>query len=70
MWLFSDFYDSGNRLNAITIKLLYAFFKLICGLVVTELPQFEKHFAQHNLQEINTVFWNNKLLVSTIYTKV
>lgn len=69
LWLFSDFHKSKNVFNNTIIRVLYFLFQIVCGLSVSQLPDFEKVFSKTNLIKKGELYSSNKLFVSRSYIK-
>jgi ubiquinone/menaquinone biosynthesis C-methylase UbiE len=69
IWLNSDFRLSGKRWQKILLKSMILFFRLICKIESTRLPEIEKCFARHGYKIIAQKSFFGDFILSTVYKK-
>jgi ubiquinone/menaquinone biosynthesis C-methylase UbiE len=69
LWLNADFQLTGKWWQNILLKSMLLFFKLLCGVESTKLPDFEKLFVQHGYEILDSKTFFGEFVVSKIYRK-
>ena len=67
LWLNADFQLTGKWWQNILLKSMLLFFKLLCGVESTKLPDFEKLFMQYGYQVVHSKTFFGEFVVSKIY---
>ncbi|MBC7862750.1 MAG: class I SAM-dependent methyltransferase [Bacteroidia bacterium] len=72
-WLFTDFNipQKGfmRLLSKIYISILYFFFRIVCGLRVERLPDFEKYFSELNFKMEKEKYFFGVMMVGRVYAR-
>ena len=69
LWLNADFQLTGKWWQNILLKSMLLFFKLLCGVESTKLPDFEKLFMQYGYQVVYSKTFFGEFVVSKAYRK-
>jgi hypothetical protein len=69
IWLNTDFQLSGKWWQRPLLKTMLLFFKLICGIESTSLPDIEKCFEKGGYKAIDQKHFFGEFIVSTAYQK-
>ncbi|RZA04052.1 MAG: class I SAM-dependent methyltransferase [Sphingobacteriaceae bacterium] len=69
LWLNADFQLTGKWWQNLLLKSMLVFFKILCGVESTKLPDFEKLFKQYRYREIAKETFFGEFVVSTVYEK-
>jgi ubiquinone/menaquinone biosynthesis C-methylase UbiE len=67
IWLNSDFRLSGKWWQQILLRSMLIFFRLICKIESSRLPEIEKCFGQHGYKIIAQRFFFGEFILSTVY---
>jgi ubiquinone/menaquinone biosynthesis C-methylase UbiE len=70
LWLNCDFQLSGKLWQNILLKSMFLFFRIICDIEASQLPDIEKHFAIHNYKCIEQQTFFGDFIISKVYLKV
>jgi tRNA (cmo5U34)-methyltransferase len=66
IWLFADFFDSGNVTHRFIVKSMYQFFRIVAGIESSKLPEYEKVFQQSGFNAVNEKEFMNGLVKSIV----
>lgn len=69
LWLNADFQLTGKWWQNILLKSMLLFFKVLCRVESTKLPDFEKHFEQHGYKTVDSKTFFGEFVVSNVYRK-
>jgi ubiquinone/menaquinone biosynthesis C-methylase UbiE len=69
IWLNADFQITGKWWQRILLKSMYLFFKMLCGIEASKLPDIEKQFETHGYKEIAGKTFYGEFMVSKVYRK-
>jgi ubiquinone/menaquinone biosynthesis C-methylase UbiE len=70
LWLNCDFQLSGKWWQNILLKSMFLFFRIVCKIEASQLPDIEKHFATHNYKCIAQQTFFGDFIISKGYMKV
>jgi ubiquinone/menaquinone biosynthesis C-methylase UbiE len=68
-WLNTDFQLTGKWWQSILLKSMFLFFKILCNIEASQLPEIEKYFTQHTYQITARQTFFNDFIISTAYLK-
>jgi ubiquinone/menaquinone biosynthesis C-methylase UbiE len=69
LWLNTDFQLTGKWWQNVLLKTMFAFFKLLCNIEASALPDIENQFAQNNYSVIAQRNFFGDFITSKIYRK-
>jgi ubiquinone/menaquinone biosynthesis C-methylase UbiE len=70
LWLFADFQSKKNKLwQKLLLKIMYLFFRIVCNIEASHLPDFPFFFNQHNYQAIDMKTFYKDFIYAVIYQK-
>lgn len=69
LWLFADFQDIGKLWQKLMLKTMYTFFKVLCGIETTKLPDINLQFSRYNYQLINSRTFYKGFILAAEYKK-
>jgi ubiquinone/menaquinone biosynthesis C-methylase UbiE len=69
LWLCTDFQITGALWQRVLLKSMYLFFKLLCGIDTTTLPNIEGQFVEHNYKAKSAKAFFADFIISTLYQK-
>jgi ubiquinone/menaquinone biosynthesis C-methylase UbiE len=69
LWLCTDFQITGAVWQRVLLKSMYLFFKLLCGIDTTTLPDIEGQFAQRHYKIKSAKAFFADFILSTQYQK-
>ncbi len=69
LWLNTDFQLTGKWWQKVLLKNMFAFFKLVCHIEASALPDIEKQFAQKNYSVIAQKTFFGEFIISKTYRK-
>jgi tRNA (cmo5U34)-methyltransferase len=73
IWYFSDFFVVKRGwmrpISRGLVWLMYRFFRLVCGIAATELPDFDAAFADSGLVEVNARTFYGGMIKAKLYRK-
>lgn len=69
LWLNTDFRLTGRWWQKILLKSMLLFFRLICNIEASRLPDIEKHFEQHGYKALSQKSFFGEFILSTAYQK-
>jgi ubiquinone/menaquinone biosynthesis C-methylase UbiE len=67
VWLNCDFQISSKRWQKLLLKSMFLFFRLICNIEASKLPDIEKQFVQYCYQTIKQQTFFGEFIVSKVY---
>jgi len=67
VWLFTDFMSSGRWYHRLLTGVMYMFFRVVSGLRVDRLPEYDRHFREHRLEVREKHSWKNGYIESRLY---
>jgi ubiquinone/menaquinone biosynthesis C-methylase UbiE len=68
-WLCTDYQVTGKLWQKALLKSMYLFFKLLCGIDTTTLPDFDAQFAKHGYKKKSAKTFFANFILSTQYQK-
>ena len=68
-WLYCDFRETGILLHRLLMKLMYAFFRICCGVHATQMPDMERCFKQHRYLITAQKAFMTGFITSVVYKK-
>jgi len=69
LWLNTDFQLTGKWWQNVLLKTMFAFFKLICHIEASALPEIDSKFARNNYSVIAQKTFFRDFITSTAYRK-
>lgn len=69
VWLNTDFQLTGKWWQSALLKSMFTFFRVVCNIEASVLPDIEKQFSQNNFTEIAQQTFFGDFIVSGIYKK-
>jgi SAM-dependent methyltransferase len=69
LWLLSDFQLTGRWWQKILLKSMLLFFKAVCGIEASKLPDVEGQFKLHGYKAAAQQTFFHDFVISTVYTK-
>lgn len=71
LWLFSDFQlcERNNLWQKLLLNFMYFFFRLICGIEASHLPDTASLFEKYKYQPVSKQTFYRKFIYSSIYVK-
>ncbi|MBW4890263.1 class I SAM-dependent methyltransferase [Mucilaginibacter sp. HMF5004] len=69
LWLCADFQITGKLWQKALLKSMYFFFKLLCGIDTTTLPDIEAQFTKHNYKKKSAKTFFADFIISTQHQK-
>jgi ubiquinone/menaquinone biosynthesis C-methylase UbiE len=69
LWLNADFQLTGKWWQNMLLKSMLLFFKILCGVESTKLPDFEKLFMQYGYQVVGSKTFFGEFVASKVYRK-
>jgi ubiquinone/menaquinone biosynthesis C-methylase UbiE len=69
VWLNTDFRPTGRWWQSFLLRSMILFFRIICRIEATKLPDIEKCFEQHSYRIINQKSFFGEFILSTAYQK-
>ncbi|HEY8780866.1 MAG TPA: class I SAM-dependent methyltransferase [Mucilaginibacter sp.] len=70
LWLNCDFQLTGKWWQKVFLKSMFLFFKLICNIEASHLPEIEKYFRLHDYKVIDERTFFGDFINSKVYLKV
>jgi ubiquinone/menaquinone biosynthesis C-methylase UbiE len=67
IWLNADFQLTGKWWQKVMLKSMLLFFKLLCSIEASKLPDIEKQFEKHGYKEIAQKTFYREFIVSKVY---
>lgn len=69
LWLNTDFQLTGKWWQNVLLKSMLGFFKVLCGVESTKLPDFEKQFEAYGYKVVEGKYFFGDFVASRIYRK-
>jgi ubiquinone/menaquinone biosynthesis C-methylase UbiE len=69
LWLNTDFQLTGKWWQKALLKSMFLFFKILCNIEASKLPDIEKHFTQHGYKAFSQQTFFKDFIISTAYQK-
>jgi ubiquinone/menaquinone biosynthesis C-methylase UbiE len=69
LWLNCDFQLSGSWWQNILLKSMFLFFRIVCQIEASQLPDIEKYFATHDYKCIGRQTFYGDFIISKVYKK-
>jgi len=71
LWLFADFQLAENKKlwQKLLLKVMYAFFRITCGIETSHLPDTKKYFSEYHYQLVAEKVLLKKFIVARIFRK-
>ena len=69
LWLNADFQLSGKWWQWFLLKSMFLFFKILCNIEASKLPDIEKHFKQNNYETVDQQTFFNDFIISKVYRR-
>jgi ubiquinone/menaquinone biosynthesis C-methylase UbiE len=69
LWLNTDFQLTGKWWQNMLLKSMLLFFKMVCGVESTKLPDFEKLFDLYGYKVVDSKTFFGEFVVSNVYRK-
>jgi ubiquinone/menaquinone biosynthesis C-methylase UbiE len=69
IWLNTDFQLTGKWWQNVLLKMMFAFFKLICGIETSALPDVERYFIEYGYNEISQKIFYGEFVISKVLKK-
>jgi ubiquinone/menaquinone biosynthesis C-methylase UbiE len=70
LWLNCDFRLSGQWWQRVLLKSMFLFFKIVCNIEASQLPDVEKHFNQHGYKIIAQQTFFGDFIISKIWCSI
>ncbi len=67
LWLNCDFQLTGKWWQVVLLKSMFIFFRLICGIEASKLPQIEARFIWNDCSKINEQTFFGDFIVAQVY---
>jgi ubiquinone/menaquinone biosynthesis C-methylase UbiE len=67
LWLNCDFQLTGKWWQNVLLRSMFLFFRTVCNIEASQLPDVEKHFAAHNYKTIEEQKFFGDFLISKVY---
>jgi ubiquinone/menaquinone biosynthesis C-methylase UbiE len=67
LWLNADFQLTGKWWQQFLLISMFLFFKVICGIEASKLPEIESHFTSNNYKVISEKTFFNDFIVAKVY---
>jgi ubiquinone/menaquinone biosynthesis C-methylase UbiE len=67
LWLNADFQLTGKWWQQFLLKSMFLFFKVICGIEASKLPEIESHFTSNDYKVISEKTFFNDFIVAKVY---
>jgi len=70
LWLNGDFNLTGKWWQGVLLKSMFVFFRIVCGIEASKLPEIEKRFSQYRYKEIAGESFFGDFIVSQVFGKI
>jgi len=70
LWLYSDFMLTKKRWQRLLLKSMLKFFKAICHIEASRLPDVEKQFVLHSYEVVTDRTFFKDFVISKVYMKI
>jgi ubiquinone/menaquinone biosynthesis C-methylase UbiE len=67
IWLNCDFQISGKWGQRVLLKSMFLFFRIVCGIEASQLPDIEKHFEEHDYKTFARQTFFGDFIISKVY---
>lgn len=67
LWLNADFQLTGKWWQQFLLMSMFLFFKVICGIEASKLPEIESHFTSNDYKVISEKTFFNDFIVAKVY---
>ncbi|MEN0054413.1 MAG: class I SAM-dependent methyltransferase [Mucilaginibacter sp.] len=67
LWLNADFQLTGKWWQQFLLKSMFIFFRIVCGIEASKLPQIEAYFTQNTYKPIGQKTFFNEFIVAKVY---
>ncbi len=69
LWLCADFQLTGKLWQRVLLKSMYTFFRILCGIETTTMPDIESRFTKYGYKKIASKTFFGDFIISTEYQK-
>lgn len=69
LWLYADFEPTGKSWQKILLKTMHIFFKMLCDVEATQLPDVKHFFAEQCYKSVNSKVFFGDFIRATVYGK-
>ncbi len=69
LWLNTDFCLTGKWWQALLLRSMFLFFRIICRIEAKKLPEIEKYFQQSEYKTIDKRLFYGQFILSAVYRK-
>jgi len=69
IWLCTDFQLTGKLWQGVLLKSMYYFFRILCGIETTSMPDIESRFVKYSYKKIVAKTFFGEFIISTEYQK-
>jgi ubiquinone/menaquinone biosynthesis C-methylase UbiE len=69
LWLNADFQLTGRWWQQLLLKAMFLFFRILCGIEASSLPDIEQQFEKYNYGNVAGNTFYGDFIISKIYTK-
>ena len=70
LWLNCDFQLSGKLWQWVLLKLMFLFFRIVCGIEAYQLPAIDKHFEQYGYMAVEKGAFFDDFITSEVYKRL
>jgi tRNA (cmo5U34)-methyltransferase len=67
LWLATDFVDNHKWWQRVALRLMYLFFRIICGIESKELPAWENVLRESGCEELKSNYFFNTFIKATLF---
>jgi hypothetical protein len=68
-WLNTDFQLTGKWWQEVLLRSMFLFFKMLCNIEASSLPDVETQFKKHHYQSVSKETFYGDFIVSEVYKK-
>jgi len=69
IWLVTDFVNNGTWWHRWMLKIMYTFFRIVCNIKASHLPDWSKELSDQGWMEINSKSWYRKFIKSVVWQR-
>jgi ubiquinone/menaquinone biosynthesis C-methylase UbiE len=69
LWLYADFEPTGKMWQKMLLKIMHTFFKVLCGIEATKLPDVKHFFTDQRYKPVNSKAIFGDFIRATIYSR-
>jgi ubiquinone/menaquinone biosynthesis C-methylase UbiE len=69
LWLYADFEPTGKLWQNILLKTMLSFFKILCGVEASRLPDTKHFFAEQCYKSVNSRTFFGDFIKATVYSR-